>query len=118
MRKCISNFPMRAAGLAALFAAILAGPGAHATIVRVNTTSGNIDMRLYNSATPLSVSNFLNYVTSHRYDATFIHRSAKEQDGSNFVVQGGGFKLNNSIFAFTAITTDPAVKNEPGITNI
>lgn len=81
---------------------------------------GNIDVRLFNAATPLSVANFLNYVTSNRYSGTFIHRVPQSASGgsADFVVQGGGFLLNNSIFAATGIVTDPPIGNEPGISNI
>jgi cyclophilin family peptidyl-prolyl cis-trans isomerase len=91
-------------------------------IVRFNTSMGNIDVRLYEAATPNSVENFLSYVTSNRYVGTFIHRVPQRppaQGGgtSNFVVQGGGFLLNNSIFAATGIATDPPIGDEPGISN-
>jgi peptidyl-prolyl cis-trans isomerase A (cyclophilin A) len=99
------------------------GVAAEGTIARFQTSVGNIDVRLYNSATPISVANFLNYVTSNRYSGTFIHRvpqrPASQGGGtSNFVVQGGGFLLNNSIFQADGIVTDPPIGNEPGITNI
>ena len=45
-----------------------------ATVVRFQTSSGNVDVRLYNALTPNSITNFMNYVTSNRYDGTFIHR--------------------------------------------
>lgn len=92
---------------------------AKATIVRFETSVGNVDVRLYNSITPLSVANFMNYVTSDRYDGTFIHRVPQQPGGgtSDFVVQGGGFKLNNSIFAATGITTDAPIGNEFKISN-
>ncbi len=91
-----------------------------ATVVRFQTSSGNIDVRLYNSATPSSVANFLNYVTSNRYNGTFIHRVPQLSTGgtANFVVQGGGFLLNNSIFAATGIVTDAPIGNEPKFSNI
>jgi cyclophilin family peptidyl-prolyl cis-trans isomerase len=85
---------------------------AGATIVRFATTLGNVDVRLYETATPLHVANFLNYATSNRYNGSFIHRAPQ-----NFVVQGGGFTfappnvVNN-------IPTDPPVQNEPGISNL
>lgn len=90
-----------------------------ATIVRFQTSLGNIDVRLYDAATPLSVTNFLNYATSNRYNGTFIHR-VPQQGGtsSDFVVQGGGFLLNNSIFAADGIVTDSPIGDEPGISNI
>jgi peptidyl-prolyl cis-trans isomerase A (cyclophilin A) len=95
---------------------------ARATIVRFQTSVGNIDVRLYDSLTPLSVANFLNYVTTNRYNGTFIHRvpqrPASQGGGtSNFVVQGGGFLLNNSIFAATGIVTDPPIGDEFAISN-
>jgi peptidyl-prolyl cis-trans isomerase A (cyclophilin A) len=86
-----------------------------ATIVRFVTNLGNVDVRLYDTATPLHVANFLNYTTNNRYDDTFIHRSPEA-----FVVQGGGYKLAappSGIFGATHIPTFAAVMNEPGITN-
>lgn len=94
---------------------------AHAsTVVRFEFNVGSVDVRLYDDATPNSVTNFLNYSTSNRYDGTFIHRVPQLGTGgtSNFVVQGGGFQLNNSIFAAAGITTDAPIADEPGITNI
>lgn len=94
------------------------------TVVRFQTNVGNIDVRLYDAATPLSVANFLNYVTTDRYDGTFIHRVPQKMlpdqstVTSDFVVQGGGFLLNNSIFAAEGIVTDDPVMNEPGISNL
>jgi cyclophilin family peptidyl-prolyl cis-trans isomerase len=91
---------------------------APATIVRFQTSSGNVDVRLYNAATPLSVTNFLNYVTTNRYNGTFIHRVPQSGGASaDFVVQGGGFLLNNSIFAAAGIVTDPPIGNEPKFSN-
>jgi cyclophilin family peptidyl-prolyl cis-trans isomerase len=95
-----------------------------ATIVRFQTSVGAIDVRLYNTITPNSVTNFMNYVTANRYDGTFIHRvpQFKNQDNNNlgtqhFVVQGGGFLLNNSIFAASGIVTNAPIGDEFGISN-
>jgi cyclophilin family peptidyl-prolyl cis-trans isomerase len=59
-------------------------------------------------------------VTTNRYDGTFIHRVPQLPGGgtSHFVVQGGGFKLNNSIFAATPIATNPPIGNEFHISNL
>jgi cyclophilin family peptidyl-prolyl cis-trans isomerase len=120
---CFFRFRRAATVLAALLAATTAA-SAHATIVRFTTSSGNVDVRLYNSLTPISVTNFLNYTTSNRYNGTFIHRVPHfhDEDGINlasqhFVVQGGGFLLNNSIFAASAITTDAPIGDEFHISN-
>src|SRR5262245_28477260 len=98
--------PRLAAIMAMLLIATLAARG-QATVVRYTTSVGNVDVRLYNSLTPNSVTNFMNYVNANKYSGTFIHRVPQNSGGgtSNFVVQGGGFLLNNSIFSATGIAT-------------
>ncbi len=83
------------------------------TFVRFDTNLGEIDVRLYDTATPLSVANFLSYVNTDRWDSTFIHRSIP-----GFVIQGGGFTLNPGILTVTGVPRDPPVVNEPGISNL
>jgi peptidyl-prolyl cis-trans isomerase A (cyclophilin A) len=111
---------LRALLMVVAAAGFCGGADVHARVVRMVTSAGNIDTRLFDTATPLSVTNFMNYVTSNRYDGTFFHRVPQAPSGgtSDFVVQGGGFKLNNSIFQAAGITTDPVVQNEPGISNV
>jgi cyclophilin family peptidyl-prolyl cis-trans isomerase len=79
--------------------------------VRFVTSKGVFNLALYATATPLTVSNFLNYVRRGDYNASIIHRAL-----TNFVVQGGGFKA--AAPNFTAIATDPSPLNEPGIANL
>ena len=47
--------------------------------------TGNLDISLYDAATPVTVTNFLRYVNDGIYDKTFFHRLARD-----FVLQGGG----------------------------
>ena len=76
---------------------------------------------------PITVGNFLKYVTSGRYFPTdptthllassFIHRSVP-----GFVVQGGGFigtvdPAHPSNVRPTPVATFPPIQNEPGISN-
>jgi cyclophilin family peptidyl-prolyl cis-trans isomerase len=83
-------------------------------IVRLNTSFGNVDVEMEDTATPQTVANFLNYVNSGRYNNSIIHRSVP-----GFVEQGGGFALgSDGTLNPTHITTDPAVQNEPGISNV
>ena len=84
-----------------------------ATVVRFDTNLGSVDVRLYDTATPLSKTNFLSYVDTNRWDGTFIHRSVP-----GFIVQGGGFSLTPDIFNTTQVVTDPPVQNEPGLSNL
>lgn len=85
-------------------------------VVSLNTNFGPIVVELFGQQTPKTVANFLSYVNSGAYTNTFFHRSV-----TNFVVQGGGFTSPSTTFTstsqFSTITTNPAVTNEPGISN-
>ena len=85
---------------------------ASATTVRVITSLGDFSIELFDDVTPITVSNFLNYVNSGRYNGTVIHRSVP-----NFVIQGGGFSFNSVASTLDPITTDNSITNEPGIPN-
>jgi peptidyl-prolyl cis-trans isomerase A (cyclophilin A) len=115
----------RLIGIVTAILGVMSAPDVHGTVVRFATSSGNIDVRLYNGITPNSVTNFLNYVNSNRYSGTFIHRVPQFKDQMNnnlgtqhFVVQGGGFLLNNSIFAATGVATDAPIGDEFHISNL
>ena len=56
-------------------------------IVKMETSMGDIVIELDRHRAPLTVENFLGYVTRKQYDNTIIHRV-----DVNYVVQGGGFK--------------------------
>ena len=79
--------------------------------VRFDTTKGIFDVALYATATPLTVSNFLNYANRGDYSNSVVHRAV-----TNFIVQGGGFKSANP--NFTSIPTNSSPLNEPGIANL
>jgi cyclophilin family peptidyl-prolyl cis-trans isomerase len=82
--------------------------------ITLNTIDGPVNVELFDKQTPRTVANFLNYVTSGRYDNSIFHRLVP-----GFVLQGGGFTFNNNGLSttLTPIPTDPAVQNEPGISN-
>ena len=84
-----------------------------ATIVRFDTVLGDIDVRLFDTSTPLTVANLLNYVLDGDYVDSFIHRSV-----SKFVIQGGGFTFPSNETGVVAVPTDNPVMNEPGLSNI
>lgn len=82
------------------------------TIVNVQTTFGDVWIELFDSAAPITVANFLNYVNSDRYDGTFFHRMLdSKNNGKDFVLQGGGFKLDSNNIP-QAIQTFAPIKNE------
>lgn len=126
--------PHEARFFAAVAALLLTGaPTAVASILRLETTLGDIDVRLFESATPESVQNFLNYVADDDLDGSFFHRAPKQfrlddqgqpvldTDGQpiidTFVLQGGGFRFTDAA-GLSSVPTDPPVINEPGLTNL
>ena len=74
-------------------------------MVRLVTVLGPIDITLYDTEAPLTVANFLSYVNSGAYSNSFIHRSMP-----GFVIQGGGYTLNNATLA--AVPASAPVQNE------
>ena len=98
--------------LLALCACLLVTEGLLAnSVVRFSSNVGDIDMELFDTETPLTVTNFLSYVNAGRYNQSFIHRSVP-----GFVIQGGGFGLNGT--TVLPVPTNAAVPNEPGISNL
>jgi peptidyl-prolyl cis-trans isomerase B (cyclophilin B) len=56
--------------------------------VELTTSHGAIRIELDEAKAPLSVANFLSYVSSGHYDGTVFHRVIK-----GFMIQGGGFEV-------------------------
>jgi len=94
---------------------------ANATTVQFQTVMGNIEVNLFDTTTPETVSNFLAYVNSGAYNNSIIHRSVRvtNTDGSTrgFVVQGGQYTYDGA-FPLKKIVTSSAVKNEPVYSNL
>jgi len=78
--------------------------------VCVDTNVGEFCMALFPDRAPATVQNFLNYVTSNRYDSTIVHRSVP-----NFVIQAGGYTAEP---LGAGIQKDPVVQNEFGLSNL
>lgn len=81
--------------------------------VRLSTTLGNIDLIMFDTLTPLTVANFVNYVNNGHYTSSAYHRSV-----AGFVLQGGGLKPVSSPDRFSKYTGLTPVQNEPGISNL
>lgn len=56
------------------------------TLVKMQTSEGDIYLELYNDKAPKSVENFLSYAKDGFYNGTIFHRVI-----STFMIQGGGF---------------------------
>ena len=96
-----------------LAASLLSCSGlAQATIVEVTTNLGKFEINLYDESTPVTVQNFLNYVSTERYNGTVIHRSVP-----GFVIQGGGFEFEQQL-PLKARPANPAIVNEPKWSNV
>lgn len=99
--------------LAALLITVSAVPTkTHATIVEFQTVMGTFEVNLYDNATPLTVTNFLDYVNNGAYTNAIFHRSPP-----GFVVQGGGFTYGLAL-PLNTIAANPPVLNEPEFSNV
>lgn len=80
-------------------------------VVRMETTLGDFDLRLFPADAPGHVANLLTYVTEGFYDGTLVHRVI---DG--FVIQGGGFTAGPTR---KGPTHDPiATEADNGLSNV
>jgi len=85
---------------------------ASATIVEFQTSQGNFQVNLFDTTTPATVNNFLNYVNDEHYTDSVVHRAAP-----GFVVQAGGFKFSGTM-PFTPLQPNSPVANEPVYSNV
>ncbi|MCG8450507.1 MAG: peptidylprolyl isomerase [Pirellulales bacterium] len=98
---------------------------ASAVVVRFTSNLGTFDVRMFDSATPLTVANILNYVNDNDFDDSIVHRAdttyIQQPNGSfassPFVIQGGGWAYPTG-GNLTEIPPNAPVLNEPGISNL
>jgi cyclophilin family peptidyl-prolyl cis-trans isomerase len=92
------------------------------TTVSIQTSSGPINLNLFDKTTPRTVANFVDYIENGAYTNGIFNRLALNQDGTPFVLQGGAYQFlpnapqgSNTL---QAITTLPPIQNEPGVSNV
>ena len=71
-------------------------------MIKIKTTSGDIEIKLYEEEAPISSENFKNYVKDGFFEGTIFHRVIP-----NFMVQGGGMTEN-----MENKSTNTPIKNE------
>lgn len=71
-------------------------------MIKIKTTSGDIEIKLYEEEAPISSENFKNYVKDGFFEGTIFHRVIP-----NFMVQGGGMNEN-----MENKSTNAPIKNE------
>jgi cyclophilin family peptidyl-prolyl cis-trans isomerase len=83
-----------------------AGPG---TLVTMKTTVGTVELELYDNDKPITVSNFIKYITTGRFNNTFLQRWEP-----NFVIQAGGYFVTNKTTGpeIDPVPTFPEIPNE------
>ncbi|MCC6428415.1 MAG: peptidylprolyl isomerase [Phycisphaerales bacterium] len=84
-------------------------PDGH-SILKFDTTYGNIFIELFDDDAPLTVANFLTWVNSDKLNGSFFHRMVKKGDpqGGIDILQGGGFTFETG-----GIPQDVANEDDP-----
>jgi cyclophilin family peptidyl-prolyl cis-trans isomerase len=83
---------------------------------RISSTAGIVDLVLRRDAAPATVTNFLRYADSGRYDGLFVNRNIP-----GFVVQLGAARVTgdgNDVSDLEAIERFPNVANEFNLSNL
>lgn len=82
-------------------------------LVLMTTTLGSLTIRVDTTRAPVTAANFLRYVDDGYYNGTVFHRIV-----SNFMVQGGGFVLNNNSIVPKGGTYAPIVLERTTVTGL
>jgi cyclophilin family peptidyl-prolyl cis-trans isomerase len=84
---------------------------AQASNVIITTPLGDIELEMLEDDAPITVANFLSYISGGEYDTTFIHRSEP-----GFILQGGGYTFN-SVDGAQEVKTKGTIQNEFKVSN-
>ena len=84
-----------------------------APFLNMKTSVGDFTIELFEQTAPGTVSNFLQYVNSGRYEKTVIHRSVPD-----FIIQGGWLAYNDVSQSLDIIRLDEAIVNEYKTSNL
>ncbi|MEO8353868.1 MAG: peptidylprolyl isomerase [Chthoniobacteraceae bacterium] len=79
-----------------------------ATVVEMRMPVGTLGLELYDTEKPITVTNFLNYISSGRYENSFVHRMPP-----GFVLQGGAFTIADPLSTEPVTDVDDVEKFAP-----
>ena len=100
--------------LGLIFISLASVPSGQAqTQVKVSTTLGEFTLELFDTAAPGTVANFVNYVTSGRFNESVVHRSVP-----SFVIQGGQYMIPAETTQLSRIAIDGTIANEFNHSNL
>lgn len=85
-------------------------------MVQFSTNLGIMWVQLYDTAAPVTVANFINYVTSSRYNSTIIHRTTTYNPASFQIIQGGTYTLSGSTIG--NVPLDPPIALEANLPHL
>lgn len=92
-----------------------------ATIIRFETSLGDFDVQMFDATMPRTVTNFLHYVNTNKFDGSVVHRNTDTADPvtRDFVIQGGGYYLHDptgtaTTISYTNVATIAPIADEPG----
>lgn len=90
---------------------LLTATGFAGTLVQFRTSAGDLAVELYDREKPITVQNFLRYVTNGAYSDCLFHRGI-----GGFVIQGGGYRVLNRAsltnYSVVTVATFPPITNE------
>jgi peptidyl-prolyl cis-trans isomerase A (cyclophilin A) len=90
---------------------LLTATGFAGTLVQFRTTVGDLAVELFDREKPITVQNFLRYVTNGAYSDCLFHRGV-----GGFVIQGGGYRILDRAsltnFTIVAVASFPPITNE------
>lgn len=84
-----------------------------ATIATFKTSVGTMEVELYDDTKPITVTNFLTYVQSGKYDNLILQRWE-----TNFVIQAGGYYVTTNALGqsiIDVVTPFNTITNEAGV---
>jgi len=109
--------PLLVIAIAVAIAGIFPAVTRAGTIVHFDTNLVDFNVELFDTAMPITVANFLSYVSGSSYSSTLIHRSTTYNPADIQIIQGGGYLLSGNQL-LPVVTSPPIVLESGTATNV